>query len=138
MHHPSLTNRFSAAASLAAAVAAILTVGSAAAAEAPAAPSVTALQCGHLIDTAAGKVLGATTVVIEAGHVKDVLSGLQAPSGATTIDLKTQTCMPGLIDSHTHITGQTSRTEYVDKYHWNLADYVIRSTIYARDRKSVV
>src|SRR6202035_3493655 len=41
-------------------------------------------------------------------------------------------CMPGLIDSHTHLTGQTSRTEYVDRYHWNLADYVIRSTVYAR------
>jgi imidazolonepropionase-like amidohydrolase len=135
MHYPSLTNltnRLSAAATLTAAVAAILTVGSAAAAEAPTVPSVTALQCGHLIDTAAGKVLGATTVVIEAGHVKEVLSGLQAPSGAVTIDLKTQTCMPGLIDSHTHITGQTSRTEYVDKYRWNLADYVIRSTVYAR------
>jgi len=40
--------------------------------------------------------------------------------------------MPGLIDSHTHLTGQTSRTEYVDRYHWNVADYVIRSTVYAR------
>jgi imidazolonepropionase-like amidohydrolase len=70
--------------------------------------------------------------VIEGGRVKEVRSGLQAPAGATAIDLKTQTCMPGLIDSHTHITGQTSRTEYVDRYHWNLADYVIRSTVYAR------
>jgi imidazolonepropionase-like amidohydrolase len=98
----------------------------------PTVPSVTALLCGHLIDTAAGKVLGESTIVIEGGRVKEVRSGLQAPAGATAIDLKTQTCMPGLIDSHTHITGQTSRTEYVDRYHWNLADYVIRSTVYAR------
>jgi imidazolonepropionase-like amidohydrolase len=40
--------------------------------------------------------------------------------------------MPGLIDSHTHLTGQTSRSEYVDRYHWNVSDYVIRSTVYAR------
>ena len=40
--------------------------------------------------------------------------------------------MPGLIDSHVHLTGQTSRTEYVDRYHWNVADYAIRSTVYAR------
>src|SRR6202047_5028336 len=131
MHHPSLTNRVLAARTLTAGIAALLTVGFAAAAEAPAAPSVTALQCGHLIDTAAGKVLGQTTVVIEAGRVRDVQSGSQAPAGATIIDLKTQTCLPGLIDSHTHLTGQTSRTEYVDKYRWNLADYVIRSTVYA-------
>ena len=102
------------------------------AAENPAAPSVTALLCGHLIDTANGKVLGETTIVIESGRVREVLNGIRAPAGATAIDLKAQTCMPGLIDSHTHLTGQTSRTEYVDRYHWNVADYAIRSTVYAR------
>jgi hypothetical protein len=60
MHYPSLTNRVLAARTLTAGIAALLTVGFAAAAEAPAVPSVTALQCGHLIDTAAGKVLGQT------------------------------------------------------------------------------
>jgi imidazolonepropionase-like amidohydrolase len=127
-----VTNRFSAARTLTAGVAALLSAGFANAAEAPTAPSVTALVCGHLIDTAAGKVLGETTIVIEGGRVREVLSGAQAPAGATAIDLKTQTCMPGLIDSHTHLTQQTSRTEYADRYHWNVSDYVIRSTVYAR------
>jgi len=131
MRYPSLLNRSSAARALSAGIAALLSAGLGGAAEAPV-PGVTALLCGHLIDTAAGKVLGETTIVIEGGRVKEVRSGLQAPAGATAIDLKTQTCMPGLIDSHTHITGQTSRTEYVDRYHWNLSDYVIRSTVYAR------
>ncbi len=131
MRYSSLLNQ-TARRTLAVAITAILSVGAAAAAEAPAAPSVTALLCGHLIDTAAGKVLGETTVVIEAGHIRNVVSGLQAPAGAAAIDLKNQTCMPGLIDSHTHLTGQTSRTEYVDRYHWNVSDYVIRSTVYAR------
>jgi imidazolonepropionase-like amidohydrolase len=40
--------------------------------------------------------------------------------------------MPGLIDSHTHLTGQTSRSQYVDQFHWNIADYAVRSTVYAR------
>lgn len=101
-------------------------------AAAPATAPATALQCGHLIDTAAGKTLGATTIVIEGGRVKEVSSGVQSPAGAKIIDLASQTCMPGLIDAHTHLTGETSRTGYVDKFHWNTADYVVRSTVYAR------
>src|SRR5580698_9266439 len=119
--------------SIAAAVAAILLAGAAAAADAPApAALVTALQCGHLIDTANGKMLGATTILIDGGRIKDVVSGAQSPAGAKSIDLSTQTCMPGLIDAHVHLTGETSRTQYVDKFHWNIADYAIRSTVYAR------
>ncbi len=119
--------------SLTAAVAAIL-AGAAGAADtdAPAAAAVTALQCGHLIDTANGKMLGETTIVIEGGRIKEVMSGAHAPAGAKVIDLATQTCMPGLIDAHTHLTQETSRSEYVDKFRWNIADYAIRSTVYAR------
>jgi imidazolonepropionase-like amidohydrolase len=133
MRDSSLLNRTSAARGFTAGFAVLLSVGMSAAADAPTPPGgVTALLCGHLIDTVAGKMLGESTIVIEGGHVREVLSGSQAPAGATAIDLKSQTCMPGLIDSHTHLTGQTSRTEYVDRYHWNVADYAIRSTVYAR------
>jgi len=129
----SWSNRTITARLLTAGFAVLLSVGLSVAADAPTAPGgITALLCGHLIDTIAGKVLGESTIVIESGHVREVLNGLQAPAGATAIDLKSQTCMPGLIDAHTHLTGQTSRTEYVDRYHWNVADNAIRSTVYAR------
>ncbi len=105
----------------------------AAADDAPAQPpTVTALHCGHLIDTAAGRTLGASTIVIEGTRIRDVEAGSQTPAGAREIDLSTQTCLPGLIDSHTHLTGETSRTAYVDQFHWNVADYAVRSTVYAR------
>jgi imidazolonepropionase-like amidohydrolase len=132
MRDSSWLNRPNAARCVSAGFAFLLSVGTSVAADAPTTPSVTALLCGHLIDTVAGKMLGASTIVIEAGHVREVLSGSQAPAGATAIDLTSQTCMPGLIDSHVHLTGQTSRTEYVDRYHWNVSDYIIRSTVYAR------
>ncbi len=104
----------------------------AAAAAAPAAAPLSALHCGHLIDTAAGKVLGETTIVVEGARIRELLSGSQTPPGAKEIDLESQTCMPGLIDSHTHLTGQTSPTRYIDQFHWNIADYAVRSTVYAR------
>jgi imidazolonepropionase-like amidohydrolase len=131
MRYSSIINRFSVARALVVCVAAIVPAALSAA-DTPAQASVTALNCGHLIDTVNGKLLGDSTIVIENGRVREVLNGMQAPAGARLIDLKTETCMPGLIDSHTHLTGQTSRTGYVDKFHWNIADYAIRSTVYAR------
>ena len=123
---------------LAAAAAVILTaacgpgISAAAAPEGEAPATATALHCGHLIDTVAGKTVGETTIVIEGTKVKEVLSGVQSPAGAKILDLSTETCMPGLIDAHTHLTGETSLTGYVDKFHWNIADYAVRSTVYAR------
>ncbi|WP_343730249.1 amidohydrolase family protein [Duganella sp.] len=99
---------------------------------ASAAPSLVAVQCGQLLDTQAGKLLGATTVVIDGKRIMQVAAGRIAPAGATVIDLASQTCLPGLIDSHTHLTGQTSPTGYSDQFRWNIADYAIRSTNYAR------
>jgi imidazolonepropionase-like amidohydrolase len=101
-------------------------------AEETAASRVAALHCGHLLDALAGTMLGATTVVIEGKRVREVTSGSITPEGATVIDLSTQWCLPGLIDDHTHLTQETSPTEYVDKFHWNVADYAVRSTVYAR------
>ncbi|MBA8886982.1 imidazolonepropionase-like amidohydrolase [Dokdonella fugitiva] len=92
----------------------------------------TALHCAHFVDTAAGKLLGATTIVIDGKRIRSVQTGRVDVPGAGSIDIGDATCLPGLIDSHTHLTGETSPTGYTDQFRWNVADYAIRSTVYAR------
>src|SRR5882757_8664996 len=99
----------------------------------PAAPAAApvALHCPHLLDVVKGRTLGETTIIVESGRIRDVLPGFQTPAGATAIELPAQTCLPGLIDTHTHLTFEFNRTRYIDTFHWNVADYAVRSTVFA-------
>lgn len=62
---------------------------------------VRALRCGALIDGAAESVASNVVVVIEGDRIVSV--GDTAPAGAEVIDLNDATCMPGMVDAHSHI-----------------------------------
>lgn len=69
----------------------------------PAAPATVVLRCGTLIQPANGQVQHNVLITVEGDRIKEVGENASPASGAQTIDLSDRTCLPGLIDSHTHV-----------------------------------
>ena len=70
-----------------------------------------AIQAGRLIVDAAQPARGASTVIVENGRIARIENGFTAPAGATVVDERNRTVMPGMTDVHVHLT-QTSGTPW--------------------------
>jgi imidazolonepropionase-like amidohydrolase len=92
----------------------------------PATAATTALQCGHLIDVRALKVSAERTIIIEEKKIARVEEGYTAPAGATVVDLKQQTCMPGLIDLHVHLAFAITPASFTEQFTLNPPEYAVR------------
>jgi imidazolonepropionase-like amidohydrolase len=70
-----------------------------------------AIQAGRLIVYAAQGARGPSTVIVENGRVARIDDGFTAPDGATVVDERSRTVMPGMTDVHVHLT-QTAGTPW--------------------------
>jgi imidazolonepropionase-like amidohydrolase len=61
------------------------------------------LHAGHLLDVKTGRMLSDQTIVIEGDKIVSGPAAANA-AGANVIDLPNATVLPGLIDSHVHLT----------------------------------
>jgi imidazolonepropionase-like amidohydrolase len=94
---------------------------------------VVALRCGSLFDGRGDSSRKNVVVVIEGEKIKEVAS--RAPAGAEVIDLSRDTCLPGLIDTHTHILlqGDITASDYDEQLLKQSPEYrTILATVNAR------
>ncbi|HEX4965649.1 MAG TPA: amidohydrolase family protein [Thermoanaerobaculia bacterium] len=70
---------------------------------APAAAGLTAVRCGRLLDPASGRITENAVIFVRENRIESVGVGTAVPAGAKLADLSRFTCLPGLIDSHTHV-----------------------------------
>jgi imidazolonepropionase-like amidohydrolase len=94
--------------------------------------SRTLVHAGRMIDGVSDSPREKVTVVVEEGKIADVVSGYVGPeSGDEVIDLEDSTLMPGLMDTHTHLSSQFSAKTYLERFQFDAADYAFRSVAYA-------
>jgi imidazolonepropionase-like amidohydrolase len=88
------------------------------------------VNCGRLLDVKAGVWRDKVGIVIEDGKVKSV-GPMTAAAGA--IDLSAHSCMPGFIDMHVHLTGETQKQVDTlrDELMLDAQDYAFRSVVLA-------
>lgn len=79
-------------------------------------PAVVVVKAGRLLDVRSGKYLEHQIILIEGDRIKEIGAESQVqshlPSNAKVIDLSQSTVLPGLIDSHTHVTFNVGQTSY--------------------------
>jgi imidazolonepropionase-like amidohydrolase len=68
------------------------------------APTVTVIHAGHMLDVKTGQTLNDVWVVIDGGKI--IRAGTGAVPAANILELPSATLLPGLIDAHTHLTGE--------------------------------
>jgi imidazolonepropionase-like amidohydrolase len=76
-----------------------------------------AIRCGRLVDGVTDAVRTDVTVVIREGRIVTVEAGASPPKGMATLDLGRYTCLPGLIDMHTHLADTAESTADLSVYY---------------------
>jgi imidazolonepropionase-like amidohydrolase len=87
----------------------------------------TIIHAGRVLaEPASGQVLTQQTILVRNGRIVTISNGYsRIPSGAKLVDLKNSFVLPGLIDSHVHITSEQGPSARLDEFIKTSADQAI-------------
>jgi imidazolonepropionase-like amidohydrolase len=86
------------------------------------------VSCGHLFDSEQGQFVD--NMVIEIDQDK-IVSVSDRNGQIIDIDYSDGYCLPGLIDSHTHLSSQMGPDSYIGKFTLNAADVTLNAVQYS-------
>ena len=90
------------------------------------------IHCGVLIDGDSDKPQKVMSVLIQEDKIIDVTEGYVNPGeNDKLIDLNNFTVLPGLMDMHVHLSGESNPKKYMERFTLNLDDFAYQSIIFA-------
>ncbi|MBA4802666.1 MULTISPECIES: metal-dependent hydrolase family protein [Euryhalocaulis] len=110
-----------------AAAAAVVSAGAALAQSAD-----TVIHAGTLMTRADEAPRSEVSILVRDGKIAEIRDGFVEADGAEIVDLSDRFVMPGLIDSHVHITSELGPTGRIDAVTLSDADWALRGAMHAQ------
>lgn len=86
------------------------------------------IHAGSLLNGTSKKAVPKRSIIIENGKIVDVVRGYKKGGEMdTVIDLKDATVMPGWIDMHVHLSGESNPMSYGEDFYMNPEDVAYRA-----------
>jgi imidazolonepropionase-like amidohydrolase len=110
-----------------------LTLAMLAGAAMPAMAHTKAVQCGAVLDQPGKAPRGETTIMVSHdGKILDLRDGYVTEDGMEVVDLHDMFCLPGLIDSHVHLTSELSPKGRLNTVTQSDADWAMHAAKFSR------
>ncbi|RIK80492.1 amidohydrolase [candidate division KSB1 bacterium] len=100
----------------------------------PARAQRTLVHAGTLIDGISDKTQNNITLIVEKGRIIAIEKGFTAAkTNDKIIDLKNKFVLPGLMDMHTHLSGQTEKAGYLKRFQLYPPEQALAATQYLKN-----